>query len=47
MYLVRCELPSNDQTKKVYLLPKNWDQLSNLNIAFVCVLSLLIDIYSS
>ena len=33
--------------QKVYLLPENFDQLSNLNTRFVTVLLLLIDIYSS
>ena len=32
---------------KVYLLPGNLDQLSNLNIGFVSELMFLIDIYSS
>ena len=33
--------------QKVFLLPEKMVQLSNLNISFVSVMSLLIDIYSS
>ena len=33
--------------RKVYLLLENLDQLGNLNIGFVRVLLILIDIYSS
>ena len=33
--------------QKVFLLPEKMVQLSNLNISFMSVMSLLIDIYSS
>ena len=48
---ITCDLfdvPNFQMIKqKVYTLPENLDQLSNLNIGFVSAILVLIDLYSS